>query len=66
MARKAGIIETDKGIKNLKLSSKVSEIDIQYKLLKKYPNPKNQPYKNNFKKLRFVLIPSNTKIKKNE
>lgn len=65
MARKAGIIETDKGIKNLKLSSKVSEIDIQYKLLKKYPNPKNQPYKNNFKKLRFVLIASNTKIKKN-
>ena len=65
MARKAGIIETDKGIKNLKLSSKASEIDIQYKLLKKYPNPKNQPYKNNFKKLRFVLIPSNTKIKKN-
>ena len=65
MARKAGIIEIDKGIKNLKLSSKVSEIDIQYKLLKKYPNPKNQPYKNNFKKLRFVLIASNTKIKKN-
>ena len=65
MARKAGIIETDKGIKNLKLSSKVSEIDIQYKLLKKYPNPKNQPYKNSFKKLRFVLTPSNTKIKKN-
>tara|TARA_B100000925_G_scaffold87955_1_gene63420 strand:- start:523 stop:723 length:201 start_codon:yes stop_codon:yes gene_type:complete len=65
MPRKAGIIETDKGIKNLKLSSKVSEIDIQYKLLKKYPNPKNQPYKNNFKKLRFVLIASNTKIKKN-
>ena len=65
MARKAGIIEIDKGIKNLKLSSNVSEIDIQYKLLKKYPNPKNQPYKNNFKKLRFVLIPSNTKIKKN-
>ena len=66
MARKAGIIEIDKGIKNLKLSSNVSEIDIQYKLLKKYPNPKNQPYKNNFKKLRFVLIPSNRKIKKNE
>ena len=65
MARKAGIIEIDKGIKNLKLSSNVSETDIQYKLLKKYPNPKNQPYKNNFKKLRFVLIPSNTKIKKN-
>ena len=65
MARKAGITGTDKGIKNLKLSSKVSEIDIQYKLLKKYPNPKNQPYKNNFKKLRFILIPSNTKIKKN-
>ena len=65
MARKAGIIEIDKGIKNLKLSSNVSEIDIQYKLLKKYPNPKDQPCKNNFKKLWFVLTPSNTNMKKN-
>jgi hypothetical protein len=32
------------GIKNLKLSSKVNEIDTQYKLDKKYPNPNNQPY----------------------
>ena len=33
-----------RGIRNLKLSSKVNEIDIQYKLDKKYPNPKNHPY----------------------
>ena len=32
------------GIKNLKLSSNVSEITIQYKLNKKYPNPKHHPY----------------------
>tara|TARA_B100000787_G_scaffold42124_1_gene29946 strand:- start:51 stop:251 length:201 start_codon:yes stop_codon:yes gene_type:complete len=32
------------GIKNFKLSSKVNEIVIQYKLNKKYPNPKYQPY----------------------
>ena len=32
------------GIKNLKLWSKVNEITIQYKLNKKYPNPKNHPY----------------------
>ena len=44
MAKKAGnkIIAT--GIKNLKLWSKVNEIDIQYKLNKKYPNPKHHPY----------------------
>ena len=32
------------GIKNLKLWSKVNEIAIQYKLHKKYPNPKHHPY----------------------
>ena len=32
------------GIKNFKLSSKVNEIVIQYKLNKKYPNPKYHPY----------------------
>ena len=32
------------GIKNLKLWSKVNEIVIQYKLNKKYPNPKYNPY----------------------
>ena len=44
MAKKAGnkIIAT--GIKNLKLWSKVNEIDIQYRLNKKYPNPKYHPY----------------------
>ena len=33
-----------KGIKNLKLWSKVKEIAIQYRLNKKYPNPKHHPY----------------------
>ena len=32
------------GIKNWKLWSKVNEIAIQYKLNKKYPNPKYHPY----------------------
>ena len=32
------------GIKNLKLLSKVNEIATQYKLNKKYPNPKYHPY----------------------
>jgi len=31
------------GIKNLKLWSKVNEIAIQYRLNKKYPNPKYHP-----------------------
>ena len=35
------------GINNIKLSSKVNEIAIQYKLNKKYPKPKYQPYLNN-------------------
>ena len=35
-----------KGIKNLKFSSNDNEILIQYKLVRKYPNPKSQPYKN--------------------
>ena len=32
------------GIKNLKLLSNVNEIVIQYRLNKKYPNPKYHPY----------------------
>ena len=40
---KAGIQIIDIGIKNLKLLSNVREIDIQYKLQIKYPNPKNHP-----------------------
>ena len=39
----AGIQIIDIGIKNLKLLSNVREIDIQYKLQIKYPNPKNHP-----------------------
>ena len=35
-----------KGIKNLKFSSNDNEILIQYKFVRKYPNPKSQPYKN--------------------
>ena len=33
----------ENGIKVLKISSKVSEFDIQYKLDKKYPNPNIHP-----------------------
>ena len=44
MAKKAGNKIIAIGIKNLKLSSKVSEIATQYRLNKKYPNPKHQPY----------------------
>ena len=54
------------GIKNLKLSSKVNEIDTQYKLDKKYPNPNNQPYikKNHLLWELFFLL--NKKIKNRE
>tara|TARA_B110000240_G_C13248948_1_gene346561 strand:- start:381 stop:605 length:225 start_codon:yes stop_codon:yes gene_type:complete len=44
VAKKAGNKIKATGIKNLKLWSNVNEIDIQYKLNKKYPNPKNHPY----------------------
>jgi len=44
MARKAGNKIKATGIKNLKLWSKVNEITTQYKLNKKYPNPKHHPY----------------------
>ena len=44
MPKKAGNKITATGIKNLKLWSKVNEIDIQYRLNKKYPNPKYHPY----------------------
>ena len=40
------------GIKKLKFTSNVNEIVIQYKLVKKYPKPKNHPYK----KALFLLI----------
>ena len=44
MAKKAGSKIIATGIKNLKLWSKVNEIDIQYRLNKKKPNPKYHPY----------------------
>ena len=44
MAKKVGSKIIATGIKNLKLWSKVNEIDIQYRLNKKYPNPKHHPY----------------------
>ena len=31
------------GIRKLKFSSKVKDIDTQYKFVRKYPNPKDQP-----------------------
>ena len=40
------------GIKNLKLWSKVNEMDIQYRLEIKYPKPNNHPYK----KKSFVFL----------
>ena len=40
------MIIIEKGIKGLKISSKVSEFDIQYKLEIKYPNPNIQPILN--------------------
>ena len=43
MAKKAGNKIMATGIKNLKLWSKVNEIAIQYRLNKKYPNPKHHP-----------------------
>ena len=41
--KNAGIINKAKGIKNLKFSSNVKEIEIQYKFVKKYPNPNSHP-----------------------
>ena len=40
---KEGTNITANGIKNLKFSSNVNEIVIQYKFEEKYPKPKNQP-----------------------
>ena len=42
-AKRDGIKTNAKGIKKLKLLSKVKDIVIQYKFVKKYPNPNNQP-----------------------
>ena len=54
------------GIKNLKYSSKVKEIDIQYKLNKKYPKPKNHPYLKKSKLFLFLFFLLKIKIKNKE
>ena len=54
------------GIKNFKFSSKVNEIDIQYKLNKKYPNPKHHPYLKKHLLLRVLFFLLKIKIKKRE
>ena len=43
VARIAGIKITENGIRKFKSGSNVNEIEIQYKLPKKYPNPSSQP-----------------------
>ena len=43
MDKKAGMKIRVIGIKYLKLKSNVKEIEIQYKLLKKYPKPNSHP-----------------------
>jgi len=67
MANKAGNKIIAIGIRNLKLWSKVSEIAIQYKLNKKYPNPKYHPYlkKDLLLEVFFFLLKIKTKNKEN-
>tara|TARA_B100001123_G_C15318256_1_gene1026975 strand:- start:2519 stop:2803 length:285 start_codon:yes stop_codon:yes gene_type:complete len=47
-----------RGISGLNISSKVKEIEIQYKPLKKYPKPKNHPIRKKYLlvKLNFLQI----------
>ena len=54
------------GIKNLKLWSKVNEIAIQYKLNKKYPNPKHHPYLKKYLLLSTIFFLLKIKIKNKE
>ena len=54
------------GIKNLKLWSKVNEIAIQYKLNKKYPNPKHHPYLKKYLLLSAIFFLLKIKIKNKE
>ena len=54
------------GIKNWKLWSKVNEIAIQYKLNKKYPNPKYHPYLKKDLLLEFFFFSLKIKIKNRE
>ena len=66
MPKKAGNKIIANGIKNLKLSSNVKEIDIQYKLNKKYPNPKNHPYLKKDLFFKFFFLSIKRKIKNKE
>ena len=66
MANKAGNKIIAIGIRNLKLWSKVSEMAIQYRLNKKYPNPKNQPYLKKDLLLNVPFFLLKIKIKNNE
>ena len=66
MAKKAGNKIIAIGIKNLKLWSKVNEITIQYRLNKKYPNPKYHPYLKRDLLLDFIFFLLKIKIKNKE
>ena len=66
MAKKAGNKIIANGIKNLKFWSKVKEIAIQYRLNKKYPNPKHHPYWKNNLLLNVVFFLLKIKIKNKE
>ena len=66
MPKKAGNKIIVIGIKNLKLSSKVNEIVIQYKLNKKYPNPKHHPYWKKYLLLDVFFFLLKIKIKNRE
>jgi hypothetical protein len=46
---------TETGIKNLKVSSNVRELDIQFIPVKKKPTPNKYPIKNRFKRYGFFL-----------
>ena len=66
MAKKEGNKIIARGIKNLKLWSKVNEIATQYKLNKKYPNPKHQPYLKKHLLLNVIFFLLKIKIKNKE
>ena len=58
-----GIKIIENGIKNLNVSSKVNEIDIQYNPHRKYPKPKHHPYLKKYLLLEKVFFLLKIKIK---
>ena len=66
MPKKAGNKIIVIGIKNLKLWSNVNEIATQYRLNKKYPNPKHHPYLKKYLFLSVFFLMLKIKIKNNE